>query len=188
MNTFQHRIQTFAASYIKELKLSPGEQVADLGSGSGLYSKLAGSLVGKQGHVYALEAIRGLVEKLAATAKSEGFFNITSVWADIEKKKGTRLRSGSIDVCIVANVLFQIEDKKAFLLEIKRILSKSKNARVLCVCWRDSFNGQGPSEDLIVKESDSRDLFEANGFSVSEDFSQKHNDMHHYAFIAYKKY
>ncbi len=163
---------------ISQLCLKEGMRVADFGAGSGAYSKLASIKVGNTGKVYAIEVQRGLVTKLESEIKKWGFSNIDCLWADIEKKGGTKLADKSVDAIIISNVLFQAEDRLGLIDEAKRILKD--DGRVLLIDWSDSFSGMGPSPDLLITEEVARDLFKKRGFKVMENIS---TSVHHYGII-----
>jgi ubiquinone/menaquinone biosynthesis C-methylase UbiE len=163
---------------LKQFGIREGETVADLGAGSGFYSMAAGQLVGDKGKVYALEVQKELLTKLKAEAEREHLHNIDIIWANIEKLGGTKLRERSIDAGIISNVLFQIENKENFLLEVKRIMKEG--GRILVIDWAESFGGMGPKATDVVTREKTREMFEAKGFQYVDDISA---GAHHYGII-----
>lgn len=151
--------------------------VADLGSGSGHYSLAAARLLGG-GRVFAIDVQKGLLDKLKDEAVKAHLSNIDIVWGDLEKMGGTRLKDGSVDVAIVANLLFQIGHKDHFLAEVKRIL-KSKG-KIVVVDWTDSFGGLGPQSNMLVPELAAKELFEKAGFTSDGSIMA---GSHHYGLI-----
>ena len=83
-----------------------------------------------------------------------------------------------MDVVVVSNVLFQVEDKLGIIDEAKRVLRK--RGKVLLVDWADSFKGMGPSKENIVSETTAKELFEKRGFKFEEKISTTE---HHYGII-----
>ncbi len=170
---------------VEQLHLSPDMKVADFGSGSGHYSlALAEKL--REGRVYAVDVQRDLLERLKTEA-SKTFLTSTetvieTVWGDIEKLGGTKLRDGSLDMVIVANLLFQVEDKKTPLLEAKRVLKPS--GRLLLVDWSESFGGMGPAPEAVLTRSDAEALLVSCGFELVTEVSA---GAHHYGII-FKKH
>jgi ubiquinone/menaquinone biosynthesis C-methylase UbiE len=171
---------TFAdpATNIKELSLRDGQIVADLGAGSGFYSREASRSVGSTGKVYALEVQKDLTTRLASQAKSEGLTNIECIWADIEIPNGTKLGSRIIDAAIVSNVLFQIDDKVGFSREVARIMKPG--GQVMVIDWSESYGGMGPKSDTLYSKQKAIELFDHAGFTVSKEFSA---GAHHYGII-----
>ncbi len=154
---------------ISQFGLSSGMQVADFGSGSGFYSLAAAKAIAPSGQVFSIDIQNSLLQKLKRGAEQAHLNNINVIWADLEHLGGTKLRENSIDAVIVANLFFQIQNKDALCLEIKRILRPL--ARVLVVDWSDSFGGIGPvSADVITKEK-MINIFEDHGFKLDKEIA-----------------
>ena len=175
MNTFSDPLKI-----INQLELVGAEHIADFGSGSGAYS-LALAKKNPLGKVFAIDIRKEMVEHLDSIAKREGIDNLRVIWGDIDEEKGSRLRDKSIDFVLLTNVLFQLENKKACLVEAKRILKKE--GKILIVDWTESFGNIGPHEDHIVSESTAKLLAEENGFLFEKNIQAGE---HHYGFIARK--
>jgi ubiquinone/menaquinone biosynthesis C-methylase UbiE len=161
--------------------IQAGMEIADLGSGSGFYAIAAAKALMSTGKVYAIDAQKDLLTKLKNAAAREGLYNVEVIWGDIEKAGGTKLRDASVDLVLLCNVLFQLDNKQAIVAETQRILKPS--GRVLVVDWADSFAGLGPHPDMVVKKETAMDLFEHAGFHLDREVSA---GAHHYGFI-YKK-
>ena len=102
------------------LGLRENDIVADLGAGTGFYSVAAGHFV-PQGKVYAVEIIKDFLATIKHKVKESHLHNVEIIWGDVEKPNGTKLRENSIDFVFLCNVLFQFENKKNVIKEIKRI-------------------------------------------------------------------
>ncbi len=166
---------------IDACSIQAGMEIADLGAGSGFYTLAsARSLVGT-GKVYAIDAQKDLLTKLKNTASRDGLYNVEVIWGDIEKLNGTKLRDGSVDLALICNVMFQLEDKETTVKEIKRILKPG--GRVLVIDWSDSFGGLGPKFDMVIKKDTMMDMFEHTGFHLDREVQA---GAHHYGMI-YKK-
>ena len=163
---------------LEQFGLSPEAHVADLGSGSGFYTLAAARIVGATGRVYAIDVQKGLLEKVANEARHLKLANVETLCGDLESLEGSRLSEASVDAVLVCNILFQLENKENFLLEIKRILKPK--GRVLVVDWRESFGGTGPQPNMIVSPSDARAIFEKVGFVFERDINA---GAHHYGMI-----
>jgi ubiquinone/menaquinone biosynthesis C-methylase UbiE len=146
---------------IKPLLLRDDSKVADLGAGSGVFT-LAATKFLYTGKVYAVDVQRGLLPLIASKIDSDHQKNVEIVWGNVEEPGGTKLKSGSIDAVIFANMLFQISRKDIAIEEIKRILKEG--GKLLVVDWTGSFGNMGPREEDIVSKGSARDLFEKNGF------------------------
>jgi len=163
---------------LEQLKLLPGQFVADLGAGSGAYTLAAAKMVGPQGRVYAVDVMKEMLQKLKNTAIVSRLLNVETLWGDIEKLGGTRLADASVDVALLCNSLFQMEDKNTLSLEIKRILKSG--GRLLLVDWKESFGGMGPQPGHVVSLGDAKSIFEKAGFQFEREISA---GAHHYGLI-----
>ncbi len=161
--------------------LKEGDQVADLGAGSGFYLQTLARAVGPTGRVYACEIQRPLVEKLTALKRTLGLSNVDILWCDLEEANGVKLADRSLDAAILSNTFFQIERKDVAVREIKRILRPGGNLFV--IDWTDSFGGLGPKADQVVSKNIMIDVFEAGGFVYERDYPAGD---HHYG-LAFKK-
>jgi ubiquinone/menaquinone biosynthesis C-methylase UbiE len=159
-----------------------GLHVADLGAGTGAYTLLLAEKVGDTGKVYAVEVQKDFLSKIKNTAQSHGHVNVDAIWGDIEERGGTKLENESVDIVVVANVMFQVDDKMGLVREAKRILKK--DGRLLFVDWRDSFGGLGPQPDMIIRIDDARKIFEEAGFEYAQTIE---TGSRHYGFIVTKK-
>lgn len=153
-------------------------QVADLGCGAGYYATAAAELVGESGRVFAIDVQKDLLESVSKMAREKQLLNIDAVWGDIEQENGTRLRDGSVDAVIIANTLFQLDDRAGCAREASRVLAQ--DGALLVVEWSDSHGGVGPQPDHVVPKETARELFELAGFEHQRDIDAGE---HHYGFI-----
>lgn len=167
------------AANLAKLGLSEGMKVADLGAGSGFYSVAAGKMVGSSGRVYAVDVQKDLLERLRSMAGPQGVHNIEVVWGNAEKIGGTKLRESTADRVIASNILFQVEKRDDFALEIKRILKVGGKA--LLVDWSEA---SAMSPKTLVPAREAQTLFEKNGFTL--DLSFNAGD-HHYGLVFTRK-
>ncbi|MFA6430306.1 MAG: methyltransferase domain-containing protein [Candidatus Paceibacterota bacterium] len=154
---------------IKQFSLAEGSYVADFGSGSGFYSFAAAEAIGSGGRVYSLDIQKDLLEKIKREAQFRHLSNIEIIWADLEHVGGTKLRESSIDSVILANILFQLENKEHVIMEIKRVLKRG--GRVLVIDWLSSFGGLGPQAKDVLPKEKAQELFIKNGFSLEREMS-----------------
>ena len=67
------------AEVMKACGLKPGMKVADVGAGTGLYTRLFGKAVGEKGWVYAVDIAPGFLEYINESSKEIGLENVTAV-------------------------------------------------------------------------------------------------------------
>ena len=156
----------------------PGMDIADFGAGSGAYTIAVAKALLSTGRVYAIDTQKELLTKLKNTSARLGLYNVEVIWGDIEKLNGTKLGEVSVDMVLLCNVLFQLEDKSNIIQDIKRILKPT--GRVLVVDWADSFGGIGPKPEVVIKPEVVKEKFEKEGFHLDREISA---GAHHYGMI-----
>ncbi len=165
-------------SNVLQMGLREGMKVADIGAGTGHLTVSASHVVGDSGRVYAIDVQEEVLKHLKETLRRGHLFNVETIWGNVEKKGGTKLREESVDGVILSNVLFQLEHKDAAIQEIKRILKPG--GKLLVVDWAGSYDGIGPAPDHVVPEHAAEELFISGGFYKAKDFRA---GPHHYAIL-----
>mgnify|MGYP006320999833 CR=1 FL=1 len=166
---------------VTHFHLRPGDVIADFGAGVGHYVGALSRAVGANGRVYACDIQKGIVDRLTDRIHEERLSNTHPVWCDLEAPGGTKFRDGLLDVGILMNTLYQIENKDGALTEMGRVIRKG--GKFLLVEWSDSFGGIGPHTSQVVSKERARALFEAHGFVFERDFPAAD---HHYG-LAFRK-
>lgn len=103
---------------------------ADFGSGSGGWVIPLAKIL-EEGKIYAIDILEEPLSALRAKLKTEKLFNVETRKANLEK--GITLLSGSCDLVLMTNLLFECENKKNVLEEGKRVLKR--NGKILVVDW-----------------------------------------------------
>ena len=160
---------------VSALAITPGLKVADLGAGIGAFSIPIAERVGEAGKVYAVEVQSNIAQRLKEETKRKHLDNVEVIVGNIETLRGTKIADKIVDLVVLANVLFQVEDKDGCLSEIARILKP--NGKVLILDWTDSFLGMGPRPEYIISPEKARNLFESKGYKFVDKVSAGE---HHY--------
>jgi len=116
---------------LKSIPLKEDMIACDFGCGSGGWAiPLAREL--KAGMVYAIDILEEAVSALNGKVSSFQFFNIKTMVGDIER--GVKMKDSYIDLVLITNLLFQVENKQFVLEEAKRVLKPDGMA--LIVDWK----------------------------------------------------
>lgn len=121
---------------LAELRLQPGMNVADIGAGTGYYTRRIAPRVGPQGKVYAVDVQPPMVRMLEAAARQPGLSNIVPLLGSADD---TRLPARSIDLALMVDVYHELEFPHEVLASIVRSLRPG--GRVVFVEYR----GEDPS-------------------------------------------
>lgn len=166
---------------VSHFHIRPGDTVADLGAGSGYFLPALAAAVGPEGRLFACEIQKPLVEKLGEYIRTAGWDQVAPVWCDLEAEQGSKLAEASVDIGVLVNTLFLLEDKATALTEIDRIVRPG--GKVCVIDWSESFAGLGPSPDMVITKGEVTDLFEGQGWTLETEFPAGE---HHYG-LAFRK-
>jgi ubiquinone/menaquinone biosynthesis C-methylase UbiE len=166
---------------VSQFHLRPGDTVADFGAGSGFFLGPLSKAVTPEGLVYACEIQKSLVDKLGETARLQGLGNIHPLWCDLEEAGGIKIGDRALDVALLINTLFMIEDKETAIKEMGRTLRSG--GKFFVIDWTESFAGLGPAPDHVVTAAEATALFESHGFVLEREFP---TGAHHYG-LAFRK-
>lgn len=166
---------------VSHFHLRHGDKVGDFGSGTGHFASALSRLVGHTGKVYACEIQKNLVDTLSDKVRRERLGNVEVIWSDLEELGGSKIEDDTLDAALIANVLFQMDDKSTAIKEIYRTLRPG--GKLFVIDWAESWGGMGPQPGQILTESDVRDLCEAEGLTFERGFDAGD---HHYG-LSFRK-
>lgn len=116
---------------VKELKLQPGQVVADIGAGSGILSVLMAKEVGDTGKVIAVDVQQEMLDLLDNKLTRLGVKNVEGL---LGTEKTPRLDPESIDLAIMVDVYHEFAFPYEMMLEISKSLKPG--GRVVFVEYR----------------------------------------------------
>ena len=116
---------------LPELALTPGMVVADIGAGTGYFSRRVAQRVGAAGKVYAVDVQPEMVSMLTELAKRPGLGTIVPV---LGKPSEVSLPAASVDVAIMVDVYHELAFPREVLASIVRALKPG--GRVVFVEYR----------------------------------------------------
>jgi len=158
-----------------------GMSVADFGAGSGAYTFALAAHVGEEGKVYAVDIQKDLLARIRSKAMQEGLKQIETVWGDIDEVKGSCLSEEIVDVVFASNILFQLENKEAALMEMHRVIKN--NGHLVLIDWEDSFAGLGPPQEEVITLARARTMADVAGFAAAREFNA---GAHHWGLVCKK--
>jgi predicted methyltransferase len=100
-------------------KLKPGMAVADVGAGTGLFTRLFAAEVGDKGKVYAVDIAKPFLAHIAKTAKEHKLTNVETVLCTATS---TELKPNSVDLVYVCDTYHHFEFPSRTLASIHKAL------------------------------------------------------------------
>jgi len=165
---FDRRHDIVAASGVR-----PGMAVADVGAGTGLFSRLFAAAVGPKGKVYAVDISRNFVDNILRTARAQGLTNIEGI---VNTQNSTGLDANSVDIVFVCDTYHHFEHPVAMLASIHQALRPGGTLAII-----DFRRIAGTSSAWVMnhvradKETVIREV-EAAGFRLREDDPLLHDN------------
>lgn len=99
--------------------VAPGMTVADIGAGTGLFTRLFARRVGPHGRVYAVDISRSFVDNIVRASEESGITNVVGV---VDSARNVFLPANSIDVAFVADTYHHFEYPRSMLASIRNAL------------------------------------------------------------------
>jgi SAM-dependent methyltransferase len=132
-----HRVeQLHIDETIAKLNLSPGDRIADIGAGSGVFCPALAAAVSPGGKVYAVDIEQGLLDHIAKRARELDLANIKTVLGEFTDPK---LPVDDLDLAFIFDVLHHIEHRALYLRNLARHLKPTGRIAVV-----DFYPERGP--------------------------------------------
>ena len=134
---YDHRM-----AVLKAIDLKPGQAIADIGAGTGLYTGLFSDAVGDEGTVYAVDIVPIFLSNILNRAKETGRKNIKTV---LGTAKSTKLPEHSVDKVFICDTYHHFEFPSNTLASILKALRPGGEIILI-----DFKREEGESSDWIL--------------------------------------
>ena len=104
---------------LKAVGVQPGQRVADIGAGTGLYTRLFAELAGTEGQVFAVDIAQPFIDHITSRAKKEGLKNITGV---VCSDRSVNLSPDSVDVAFICDTYHHFEFPHSTMRSLQKAL------------------------------------------------------------------
>ncbi len=146
---FARRREILAACQVQS-----GQTIADIGAGTGLFTRMFSETVGKDGQVFAVDISRKFLDHIQTTSREAGQRNIETVLC---KADSTELPPDSVDVAFICDTYHHFEFPLKTMTSLYRALRPG--GRVILI---DFHRVEGTSTDWVLKHVRAgQDVFEA---------------------------
>ena len=153
---------------LDKMDIEKGMKIADFGCGAGYFSIPLAQRAGKNSVVYAIDVKESALDSVRGRAKIYSVFNIETIRGNLEKEGGSTLGSGSLDMVLLANTLFQSKMKDSILNEAKRVLKKT--GKIVVIEW-DNSEPLGPQSDYRISKEDLKELAKNVSLVLEKEFT-----------------
>ncbi|MEK7123929.1 MAG: methyltransferase domain-containing protein [Patescibacteria group bacterium] len=169
--------------YVAELLgITPGDKIADFGSGAGHIAILLAKKTGPEGQIFAIDIQKEALEVLQSRARLEGLLNIKTIWGNLEKIGGSKVDDGSVDLVFISNILFQAPQKDVIIKEAIRVLKPG--GRIALIEWKiEKDSPLGPPPEARISPDAVKSICESNGLKLASEFDA---GSHHYGMVFIK--
>jgi len=144
---------------IMALDIKPAEVVADLGSGSGYFTRRLAMHAAK---VYAVDIDTGLLDILKKDAPK----NVETVLSAPDDPK---LAPESVDTIFICEVLHHIDNRPPYLAKLAKVLKPG--GRIVVIDFIKGQKTHGPPEEMKLSEDEVRKEFAGAGFTQAQKFN-----------------
>lgn len=151
---------------VEKLNIQPGQSIADIGAGTGLFSLLFAHKVGPEGKIFAVDIAEEFVRNIAIRAQKEGLNNIETI---LNTPKSVNLTPQSVDMAYVCDTYHHFEYPLTTLKDIHQALKKQGYLVIVDYRKQKNFssawimNHVRATKEAVIKE------VESQGFKLVED-------------------
>jgi ubiquinone/menaquinone biosynthesis C-methylase UbiE len=150
---------------IGKLALKPGQIVADIGAGTGIFTLRFASSVKPGGKIYAVEVDEKLLEHIAEAATEQGLVNVEGVLGEYDDPS----LPGEIDLAFINDVLHHIEHRDVYLKNLAGYLKPA--GRVAIIEFKPGQGGHTTQPELQVSQEQATTWMAAAGLKPVEAFN-----------------
>ena len=146
---------------VAALGIRPGMTVADLGAGTGYFSRYLSGAVGAEGSVLAVDTEPNLVARLRERAEQEATPNVTPILASFDNP---RLPAGAVDLVLIVDTYHHLDARLGYLRRLRHVLKP--DGRVAVVDWQAYDIPVGPERDHKLSREQVVDEMRAAGYRL----------------------
>jgi ubiquinone/menaquinone biosynthesis C-methylase UbiE len=152
---------------VAKLGIKPGQMIADIGAGSGVFTIPLSPTVKPTGKVFAVDLDDKLLEHIMETATEQGIVNIVPVHGDFDDP----LLPDDIDLAFINDVLHHIEHRAEYLKNLAAYLKPG--GRIAVIDFKPNQGGHRDQPELQTSQEQTNTWMAAAGLKPVQEF----NDM-----------
>ena len=152
---------------LANLNLKPGLIIADIGAGSGVFSRPLAKAVAPTGKVFSVDIDQGLLDYIAQRAKQEKIQNIQPV---LGKFDDPNLPTRQVDLVFIHDVLHHIKNRQTYLKNLATYLKPDARIALIEMNSEDPNTPHHDQPDLQLGKDQVNQWLETDGFHPAEEF------------------
>lgn len=156
---------------ITRLRLKPGDVVADLGAGPGVFSLPFAKAVSPSGKVYAVEIDQGFLDVIRRKAVDQ---RLTNVQVVLGKFADPSLPAADVDVAFFHDVLHHVQDRAGYLRNLARYVKPGGRIAIIDLTPEGSPHRAQP--ELVVTRDQATTWMADAGFKPVEEITDLFTD------------
>ncbi len=149
---------------IEALNLKPGSVVADIGAGTGYFTRRFSQAVGAEGKVYAIDSEPAMADYLRKEVKEKGLKNVT---VRLVKPGSADLEPQSVDRIFFCVVLHHVDNRIEYLRKLSGALKPE--GRIVLIDFKPN-SPVGPPPAHRILEEEAKEEFRQAGYRVVKEY------------------
>jgi 2-polyprenyl-3-methyl-5-hydroxy-6-metoxy-1,4-benzoquinol methylase len=154
------------AEVLSDLSLKPGMIVADIGAGSGFFSRPLAKAVAPSGKVYAVDIQQGLLDYINKRDAEENIHNVQTVLGEFDDPK---LPARDVDLAFINDVLHHIEHRAVYLKALGTYVKPAGRIAIIEMNKDDPNTGHKNQPELLVGREEIVGWMSDAGFKLVEE-------------------
>ena len=153
-----------------KLQIKPGQVVADIGAGTGIFTIRFSPAVKPGGKVYAVDVDEKLLDHIIEVATEQGIVNIEPIFADFDDP----LLPGQIDLAFINDVLHHIEHRELYIKNLAGYVKPG--GRIAVIDFKPDMGGHRGQPELQVSQEQATAWMAAAGLKPVEEIKDLFTD------------
>jgi len=154
------------AEVLADLSLKPGMIVADIGAGSGFFSRPLAKAVAPGGKVYAVDIQQGLLDYINKRDAEENIHNVQTVLGEFDDPK---LPMRNVDLAFINDVLHHIEHRAVYLKALGTYMKPAGRIAIIEMNKDDPKTGHKNQPELLIGREEIVGWMSDAGFKLVEE-------------------
>src|SRR5215469_13696057 len=136
---------------LAKLSLRPGMVVADIGAGSGLFTRALAKAAGPASTIYAVDIQQDLLDLINQRDQQEHIRNVKTVLGEFNDPK---LPAHNVDLALINDVLHHIENRAAYLKALGTYMNKSGRIAIIEMNKDDPDTPHRKQPELLISRQE----------------------------------